>query len=57
MAMVVQHPKDPPPFMRDLHFEAMHTPKFLEYANMTNSYVADGELYVGVQFSNLKAIV
>ena len=36
VAIVVQHAEDTPPFMRALHFEAMHAPKFPEYSNMVS---------------------
>ena len=48
----IQHPKQPPLFMRTLHLEAMHAPVFSEYANIASGYIADGELLVGMQFNN-----
>ena len=38
--------------MRALHLEAMHASKFSEYVNMASGYVANGELYIGMQFMN-----
>ena len=37
--------------MRALHLEAMHAYKFSEYVNMASGYVANGELYIGMQFN------
>ena len=34
----------------------MHALEFLEYANMASDYAVDGELCVGMQFSNREAI-
>ena len=43
--------------MQALHLKAMHAPKFLKYAGMASGYVADGELYVGMQFNDQEAVV
>ena len=46
--MAVHHAEDHLLFMRALHLEAMHAPKFPKYANMTCGYATDGELCVGI---------
>ena len=43
--------------MRTLDLEAMHAPEFPEYANMASDYTVDGELCVGMQFSDREAVV
>ena len=43
--------------MQALHLKAMHAPKFLKYAGMASGYVADGELYVGMQFNDRETVV
>ena len=55
--MAIQHSNDPPPFMRDLNLEAVHAPKFLEYASIASDYVVDGEMCVRMQFNNREVVV
>ncbi|XP_016192819.1 uncharacterized protein LOC107633733 [Arachis ipaensis] len=51
-AVVSQHPFGVPSFMPTLDLEAMHAPKFPEYANTGEGNIAaeDGEFSVGMEF-------
>ena len=52
-----QYPYNPPSFMRALHLEVMYAPEFPKCANMSSDYTADGELCVGMQFTDRDAVV
>ena len=54
---IIQHTEDLPSFVRTLDIEAMHAPKFPQYANIASNYAADGELYVGMKFNDRKVVV
>ncbi|RYQ84897.1 hypothetical protein Ahy_B10g104405 [Arachis hypogaea] len=58
-AIVSQHPFDVPSFMRTLDLEAMHAPKFLEYANMGEGNVVakDGEFSVRMEFGSRESMI
>ena len=40
-----------------LDLQAMYALEFLKYANMVNDYTANGELYVGMEFNDKKAVI
>ncbi|RYQ96669.1 hypothetical protein Ahy_B08g092514 [Arachis hypogaea] len=46
-----------PPFMRELDFDAMHAPEFLEYANIGIADPEDGEFRIGMEYSSRKSVV
>ncbi|XP_016185320.1 uncharacterized protein LOC107626950 [Arachis ipaensis] len=59
---VVVHPSSSqpmgvPPFMRELDLDAMHTPEFLEYANIGIADLEDGEFRIGMEYSSRKSVV
>ena len=56
-AIAAQRAENTPLFMRALHFQAIHTPKFPEYVNMVSGYVANEEFHGGMIFSNREVIV
>ena len=43
--------------MRALDLDAIGAPEFPEYVNMVGGYVADGELCIGMEFSDREAVV
>ena len=43
--------------MHVLDLEAMHTLKFLGYANIASEYATNGELHVGMQFNDREDVV
>ncbi|RYR26451.1 hypothetical protein Ahy_B02g060685 [Arachis hypogaea] len=58
-ANVSQHPFGVPYFMRTLDLEAMHAPKFPEYANMGEGNVAAGdcEFSVRMEFGSRESVI
>ncbi|QHO56053.1 Putative mutator sub-class protein [Arachis hypogaea] len=58
-AIVSQYSFGVPFFMRTLDLEAMHTPKFSEYANMSegNAATEDGEFSVGMEFGSRESVI
>ncbi|XP_057755681.1 uncharacterized protein LOC130974854 [Arachis stenosperma] len=58
-AIVSQHTFGVPSFMRTLDLEAMHVPKFPEYANMGEGNVApeDGEFSVEIEFGSRESVI
>ena len=53
----IQHLEDPPSFMCALDLDAMGAPEFPDYVNIVGGYVAGGELHVGMEFSDRKAVI
>ncbi|RYR33047.1 hypothetical protein Ahy_A10g047593 [Arachis hypogaea] len=45
------------PNMRELDLDAMHAPKFLEYANIGVAHPEDGEFRIGMEYSSRKSVV
>ena len=39
------------------NLQAMHAPKFLEYANIVSDYVTNGEICVGMEFNYKEAVI
>ncbi|RYR59597.1 hypothetical protein Ahy_A05g025499 [Arachis hypogaea] len=58
-AIVSQHSFGVSSFMRTLDLEAMHAPKFPEYANMGEGNVAaeDGKFIVGIEFGSRESVI
>ncbi|RYR79259.1 hypothetical protein Ahy_A01g004086 [Arachis hypogaea] len=58
-AIVSQHPFGVLSFMQTLDLEAMHAPKFPEYANTGKGNVAakDGEFSVGIEFGSRESVI
>ncbi|XP_057738651.1 uncharacterized protein LOC130955723 [Arachis stenosperma] len=56
-AVVSQHPFGVPSFMQTLDLEAMHAPKFPEYANTSNVAAEDGEFSVGMEFGSRESVI
>ena len=54
---IIQYSENLSSFMRALDLDDMQAPEFLEYVNMTSGFVVDGDLCVGMQFSDKKAII
>ncbi|KAL4369800.1 hypothetical protein AHAS_Ahas06G0002000 [Arachis hypogaea] len=48
---------DVPPFMYSLDFDAMHVPKFSEYANRGIADPKDREFRIGMKYSSRKSVV
>ncbi|RYR07472.1 hypothetical protein Ahy_B05g074831 [Arachis hypogaea] len=53
----VSQPMSVLPFMRNLDLDAMHTPKFSEYANIGVADPEDGEFRIGMEYSSRKSVV
>ncbi|KAL4329786.1 hypothetical protein AHAS_Ahas13G0334900 [Arachis hypogaea] len=53
----VNQPMDVPPFMCNLDLDAMHAPKFPEYANIGIADPEDGEFRIGMKYSSRKLVV
>ncbi|RYR53800.1 hypothetical protein Ahy_A06g029051 [Arachis hypogaea] len=58
-AIVSQHPFGVPSFIRTLDLEAMHAPKFPEYANTCEGNVAaeDGKFSVRMEFGSRESVI
>ncbi|RYR31124.1 hypothetical protein Ahy_B01g055912 [Arachis hypogaea] len=55
--LAVSQPMNVPPFMRNLDFDAMNAPEFLEYANIGVADPEDEEFKIGMEYSSRKSIV
>ncbi|RYR30654.1 hypothetical protein Ahy_B01g055404 [Arachis hypogaea] len=53
----VSQPMNVPPFMRNLDFNAMNAPEFLEYANIGVADPEDEEFKIGMEYSSRKSVV
>ena len=53
----IQHPEDPPSFMRALNLDAIGVLEFLKYVNMAGGYVVSRELCIGTEFSDKEVVV